>query len=222
LKDFFWFKFLQVLKTWSRIGLLKISQTTLNEYDCPKVLSIGGYGPVDEFLEPYVVKGSGIYTTLDIEKKHSPEVLGDVREVEKFFSPRTFDAVIALEVLEHVSDPELAINGIFKILKNQGVFIFSTPWIIPIHDRPSDYYRFTPVALRMLCKEFQNVKIFARGNYYDSVVVLLLRGLFMRGAAPRIFLIIGTLLAVFSRKPKIHDDLDKIDSTIGYVVIAHK
>lgn len=148
--------------------------------------------------------------------------MGDVREVEKFFSPQTFDAVITLEGLEHVSDPELAINGIFKILKNQGVFIFSTPWIIPIHDRPSDYYRFTPAALRMLCKEFTNVKILAKGNYYDSVVVLLLRGLFMRGAAPRIFLVIGTLRAVISRRPKIHDNLGKIDSTIGYVVIAHK
>ena len=222
MKDFFWFKFLSILKTWSRVGLLSISQKTLDEYNCPKVLSVGGYGPVNEFLEPYVVKGLGIYTTFDIEKKHLPEVLGDVHEVEKFFSPRTFDAVIALEVLEHVSEPELAISGIYKILKTQGVFIFSTPWIIPIHDRPYDYYRFTPAALQMLCKEFSNVKIFARGNYYDSVVVLLLRGLFMRGAAPRIFLIIGTLLAVFSRKPKIHDNLDKIDSTIGYVVIAHK
>ena len=119
MKNIFWFKFLLVLKAWSRAGLLDIVIGTLNERMYSKVLSIGGYGPVDEFLEPYVVKGSGIYTTLDIEKKHSPEVLGDVREVEKFFSPRTFDAVIALEVLEHVSDPELAINGIFKILKNK-------------------------------------------------------------------------------------------------------
>ena len=222
MKNIFWFKFLLILKAWSRAGLLDIVIGTLNGRAYPKVLSIGGYGPVNEFLEPYVVKGSGIYTTFDIERKHLPEVLGDVREVEKFFSPQTFDAVIALEVLEHVSHPELAINGIHKVLKKGGVFIFSTPWIIPIHDRPSDFYRFTPAALSMLCKEFTNVKILARGNYYDSVVVLLLRGLFLRGAAPRIFLAIGTLLAVISRRPKIHDNLGKIDSTIGYVVIAHK
>jgi hypothetical protein len=222
LKDFFWFKFLQVLKTWSRIGLLRISQTTLNEYDCPKVLSVGGYGPVDDFLGPYVAQRLGIYTTFDIDQKHSPDFLGDVCMVAEFVPQKVFDVVIALEVLEHVSNPGLAINGIHKVLRNEGVFIFSTPWIIPIHDRPSDYYRLTPAALQMLCKEFSSVKIFARGNYYDSVVVLLLRGLFMRGAAPRIFLVIGTLLAVFSRKPKIHDNLDKIDSTIGYVVVAHK
>ena len=222
MKDFFWFKLLKILKTWSRVGLLNISQTALTDYVRPKVLSVGGFGPNDDFLRPFVVSKSGIFTTFDIDERHSPDILGDICMVEEFVPPASANVVIALEVLEHVSHPELAINGIHKVLKNGGVFIFSTPWIIPIHDRPSDYYRFTPAALRMLCKEFSNVKILARGNYYDSVVVLLLRGLFMRGAAPRIFLVIGTLLAVISRRPKIHGNLGKIDSTIGYVVLARK
>ncbi len=127
-----------------------------------------------------------------------------------------------MEVLEHVSHPEVALNAMHEVLKKNGVVIFSTPWIIPIHDRPSDYYRFTPAALAVLCKDYSNVKIFARGNYYDSVVALLLRGLFTRGKAPRIFLVIGTIMAMISRRPKIYDDLDKIDSTIGYVVLARK
>lgn len=103
-----------------------------------------------------------------------------------------------------------------------GVLLFSTPWIIPIHDRPYDYHRFTPRALEDLCHDFTEVRIWARGNLYDSVVMLLLRGLFTGKKTGKILMLAGAVLSVMSPKPKTYAYLETIDSTIGYVVFARK
>lgn len=42
------------------------------------------------------------------------------------FSPRTFDAVIAMDLLEHVEKPELIIQEAAKVLKKGGLFFFHT------------------------------------------------------------------------------------------------
>ncbi len=43
------------------------------------------------------------------------------------FSANTFDVVISLWVLEHLSDPEKVFKEIARVLKPSGVFMFATP-----------------------------------------------------------------------------------------------
>lgn len=45
------------------------------------------------------------------------------------FDNVTFDAVVSLDVLEHVVDYKTAVKNIYRILKTNGVFIFSVPFI---------------------------------------------------------------------------------------------
>lgn len=195
---------------------------TLDSNSASRILSVGGYGPVDQHLEKSSFIRNAELITLDIEEKHNPDILIDITECSKVITPKTFDAVVAIEVLEHVLDPITAVKECHDILKENGVLILSTPWIIPIHDRPFDYYRFTPQALEEICKDFSSITIYARGDYFDSIVLLMLRGLFIKGRAPRIFLLIGTLISITSRKPKFYSDVSSIDSTMGYFLIARK
>ena len=224
MKDFIWGLGLKALKRWTRSGLLETTISEITKIDKPNVLSIGGFGPVDTQLKTIVQNLGGKYLTLDVEASHSPEIIGDVEDIEALLVQSDFvpDVIIALEVLEHVPNTSRAISGIHCVLSPKGVFILSTPWIIPIHDRPFDFYRFTPAALQQHLSNFSSCRILARGNYFDSVVALLLRGLFTGRHLGKFFLVLGVVLSLFSRRPKVYEKLDYLDSCIGYMAIARK
>jgi hypothetical protein len=224
MKDYIWGLGLKALKRWTRSGLIETTISEISKITQPNVLSIGGFGPVDTQLKAIVQSLGGKYLTLDVETNHSPEIIGDVENIEALLLSRKFvpDVIVALEVLEHVPNTSKAIHGIHNVLPSKGVFILSVPWIIPIHDRPFDFYRFTPAALQRHLSEFESCRIIARGNYYDSVVALLLRGLFTGRHLGKFLLIIGMVLSSISMRPRIYDQLDHLDSCIGYMAISRK
>jgi hypothetical protein len=225
VKDLLWGFFLRILKRWSRAGLNEISEEAFRVGpQNPRVLSIGGFGPIDTHFRELVAKREGRYLTLDIDAAHSPDMVADVMEIVGELSAKKFtpDFILALEVFEHVERIEEALSQCHACLSKNGVLIASLPWIIPIHDRPYDYRRLTPIGLTHVFKDFSSVQIVARGNYYDSVVMILLRGLFSGGKTGKILMLIGSVLSLISRVPRTYINLEKIDSTIGYVVIARK
>lgn len=224
MKDFLWGLCLKRLKKWSRSGLLELVKGELSERNQPIVLSVGGFGPVDRDLRNHVIHMGGRFVTFDIDPSHSPELLGDIKDISSILNQAGIipDVIVALEVLEHIPNPSQAIDGCYSILPNYGTLILSTPWIIPIHDRPHDYFRFTPAALQLFLKDFTKVSIYARGDYQDAIVVLLLRGLFSGGLKGKLIMIFGLILSSFGRLPSVHKDTDSIDSCIGYVSSAKK
>ena len=62
----------------------------------------------------------------------------------------TLDLVISQEVLEHVSDPFLAMQEIHRVLKSGGKAYVQIPFMIGYHPCPDDYWRFTASGLRQL------------------------------------------------------------------------
>jgi len=222
VKDEVWALCLKILKRWTRAGLLQTLEPELQKIESPKVVSVGGFGPVDTELLSILRKLNGTLVTLDIDSKHNPEILGSIENIEELLRKKGIkpNCIVALEVMEHVQDPYKAIKSCRAALLQGGLLIISTPWVIPIHDRPNDFLRFTPAALKLMLNEFANVRFLARGNYYDSLVALMLRGLFSGGKTGKLIMVLGILLSLFSRTPKVHWALENIDSTIGYVAIA--
>ena len=53
------------------------------------------------------------------------------------------DVILFLEVLEHVTSPEKLLPEIRRVLKPQGLIIFSVPFIWPLHEEPFDFRRLT-------------------------------------------------------------------------------
>jgi len=51
--------------------------------------------------------------------------LGDAHKLE--FKANSFDSVFALEVLEHVDDPEAVLKGVKRVLKKGGYAVFLVP-----------------------------------------------------------------------------------------------
>lgn len=69
-----------------------------------------------------------------------------------------FDVVIADQVIEHIEgDVQQAVNEARRVLKKEGILIMGTAFIHPIHYGPKDMWRFSPDALRYLCRDFSEI-----------------------------------------------------------------
>jgi SAM-dependent methyltransferase len=84
------------------------------------------------------------------------------------FPNNEFDYVVSDQVLEHVEgNPQAAIDETYRVLKPGGLAIHTTCFINPIHNYPGDFWRFTPDALRLLCRNFSTiVDVGGWGNPY--------------------------------------------------------
>ena len=78
----------------------------------------------------------------------------------------TAGTVLCLETLEHVEFCHKAVSEMHRILKPGGICILSTVFNFPIHNYPSDYWRFTPSGLESLMKPFAQTHV---GYLGDSI-----------------------------------------------------
>jgi SAM-dependent methyltransferase len=65
----------------------------------------------------------------------------------------TFDIVIAEQVFEHLLRPYRAGRNVHAMLNAGGHFLVSTPFLVAIHDHPSDCTRWTETGLKHFLAE---------------------------------------------------------------------
>jgi SAM-dependent methyltransferase len=73
----------------------------------------------------------------------------------KSIPDESFGLVLNLESLEHISNPQKAIDEIHRILQPEGLLILTTVMQFKIHRFPKDYWRFTPHGLELLLSRFK-------------------------------------------------------------------
>ncbi len=64
-----------------------------------------------------------------------------------------FDLIICEQVFEHLLWPYRAGRNVYSMLKPGGRFFVSTPFLIPIHEEPTDCSRWTATGLKYLLAE---------------------------------------------------------------------
>lgn len=89
----------------------------------------------------------------ELKEIHYPEM--DMQNLP--YEDNTFDFVISDQVLEHLCDPQKAVDESFRVLKKDGIAIHTTCFINYIHPCPKDYWRFSNDALRYLCRNFSEI-----------------------------------------------------------------
>lgn len=60
-------------------------------------------------------------------KKSKLKVLNVEKDLYKFIKKEKFDVIVALDILEHLKNPEKIIKLIYKSLNKNGIFIFRVP-----------------------------------------------------------------------------------------------
>lgn len=76
------------------------------------------------------------------------------------FDDNSIGTMILLDTMEHVRYPFTAMAEVHRVLKPGGVLIMTSVMLCPIHAYPSDYWRFTPEAFKVLLEPFETVQVF--------------------------------------------------------------
>jgi len=136
----------------------------------------------------FILENSSItsYTGLDIENalEYDSKIKPDVtwNGIKMPFEENIYNCVLATEVLEHCPEPQAFLNEVYRVMKPEGVFFFTVPFLWPLHEVPHDEYRYTPFALkRELTKVgFKHIELQALGGWHASMAQML--GLWVKRA----------------------------------------
>lgn len=163
-------------------------------------------GKENSWVDQYLDKVK--YVVLDKVADYNPDIVGDVTKMP--FEDGSVDAVLAIHLLEHVEEPQLAVREIYRVLKPGGYAYFDTPFLFYYHPMKGyykDFYRFTRDAWEYMCRDFKTIEI-------QNV----------RGAVSTTM----NLFPFFSKKTKFFDYIDKLfgkqnsDQTAEYRVFCIK
>jgi SAM-dependent methyltransferase len=82
------------------------------------------------------------------------------------FQTNSFDAILCTEVLEHLSEPEVAVQEMGRVIQPSGYLLITVPFSEQLHEEPYDYYRFTRYGITHLLEKngFKVVRIHERGG----------------------------------------------------------
>lgn len=144
------------------------------------VLDVGcGIKPYQSILLSYPSRACQ-YVGLDFpaSKYGRPDLAWDGREIP--LRSESIDSALATEVLEHSPEPAVILSEAYRVLRMNGFFFFTVPFLWPLHDTPYDFYRYTPYALSRLLDNagFREISIVPLGGWDASLAQMI--GLWVR------------------------------------------
>jgi len=110
---------------------------------------------------------------LDIKQGIGVKIIGDAQALG--IRDASFDVVLCTEVLEHLPEPQRAIDEMYRVLSPGGQLLLTTRFLFPIHDAPHDYFRFTKYGLRHLLRRFEIIELQEETDAVGTLAVLLQR-----------------------------------------------
>lgn len=98
--------------------------------------------------EPYLSVKEYIGVEIDTERSRTTskaDVFYDGTRIP--FDDSSFDSVLANEVFEHVFNPGEFLTEVNRVLKLNGKFLLTVPFVWDEHEQPHDYARYTSFGL---------------------------------------------------------------------------
>ena len=125
---------------------------------------------ISQDFAQYDGKGDGSALQTGQWERDNIDIISDITEIP--VHDCSFDAVMCVEVLEHVPDPILAIKELSRILKKDGLLIMTVPFASLTHFSPYHYYSgfnkyFFYYHLPKLSLRLES--IVKNGNYFEYI-----------------------------------------------------
>ncbi len=115
---------------------------------------------------------SSFYPIIDMRNSKITEISYPEIDMQNLpYKDNAFDFVISDQVIEHLENPQKAINESYRVLKTGGIAIHTTCFINYIHCFPKDFWRFSPDTLKYLCRDFSEILLL--GNWGNRFAILL-------------------------------------------------
>jgi SAM-dependent methyltransferase len=99
---------------------------------------------------PQVPRGNNVMA--DVEAGQDVDVVADLHALPQEWA-QSFDALVSVSVFEHLERPWIAAREIARVLKPGGFCYVSTHQTFPLHGYPSDFFRFSKEALRLIFED---------------------------------------------------------------------
>lgn len=132
----------------------------------------------------------------------------------------SIDSVVCFQVLEHLKNPQKAIDEIHRVLKKEGYCLLTTHMAAPLHGEPNDYFRFTKYGLAHLFRKFGKIEaIKANGGALLSIMQFGIWGLSEKLPGFFAIPIVTFLNFIVKRLDRLFYDQR---FTINYIVVAKK
>lgn len=166
---------------WIELRWLRRATEQLSTHARGALLDVGcGERPYEELFAPRITSYVGIEYPPVADNLH-PEIWGMLERIRGIvdvwgdgqrlpFKSRAFDTVLALEMLEHVADPDACVAEMARVLRADGRLLLTVPLFAPLHQWPFDFYRYTPRGIEALLGRhgFVIELVEPRGNFASA------------------------------------------------------
>ena len=119
------------------------------------------FGANHKIQRNFLYKDSKEYKVFysNIDNKNKSFIKIDL--IKKLVHKKKYKNIIIFNVLEHLSEVNIALKNLNLLLDSKGKILGSTPFLYRVHGAPNDYNRFTKSYLQKILKEkkFINIKI---------------------------------------------------------------
>lgn len=136
------------LSSWKKYNFQKVKEV-LKLKKRLKILDVGSGRHFIEKIFPELNEND--FFRLDLANRDYVDIIADLQKDSYFNS--CFDAVICLNVLEHVYSFKEFFNNLSNLIKKNGVLMLSVPYNSGLHYLPHDYFRISHYALKKLLNE---------------------------------------------------------------------
>jgi len=122
-----------------------------SKYKFNRILDVGcGDGNFTALISK-VCKAKEVYGVdisekgVEMAKKNGIKALRvDIDEENLPFKDNYFDAVLSLEVIEHLYDPDHLLDEVYRVLKPNGIFVLTTPNLASLYNRIALLFGYQP------------------------------------------------------------------------------
>jgi SAM-dependent methyltransferase len=110
------------------------------------------------------------YLALDIYPYPEVDIVCDLTQANPLRAA-SLDAILLMNVLEHIYSPHTLLGTLAELLKPGGVLIVAIPFLVKMHQVPLDYARYTHFTLQRFAAD-HSLEIIHLEGFYDPVSVL--------------------------------------------------
>ena len=148
--------------------LIQDLRINIDEFAKGAILDIGcGNKPYENLFSGKATK----YVGCDVvqSSEHKVDIICEATNLK--FDNAQFDTVFSTQVMEHVDNPQQMVKESYRVLKNNGIAIFSIPFCWELHEEPYDFYRYTKYGLKAMFERegFQIIKIKPNGGKWAAI-----------------------------------------------------
>jgi SAM-dependent methyltransferase len=115
--------------------------------------------------------GNRVENCVELEMNifRNTDLVGDIARLP--LRSRTFEAVVAFNVFEHLPDPWGSAAEILRVLAPGGRVIIQTAFLQPLHADPDHYFGATEAGVREWFKEFEIESVSVSGNFSPAFTI---------------------------------------------------